>query len=275
MKVVYFGSDVFLSCFEYFLREHEVLELYTYHNDEDYFSEYMIVKMARERGIPVHYEAITHEEVIRLFTEEGCGLFFSAEYDRLVPVPDDLPTFRGINIHNSLLPQGRSYYPIEAAMERELECSGVTLHKLAPRLDRGDILIQHTVEILPAMDSIDVYLWCAAYAREMLEEIMEDLEGYWNRAMPQKEIIPYWKRPDITHLTLEHTMTRTAALDMFKKYNSMTQVLFEGEWFYVTGMHTGTAPLEADGRRLSPMVLLYRVIDGYLRLNIRTKEAKE
>lgn len=275
MKVVYFGSDVFLSCFEYFLQEHEVLELYTYHNDEDYFSEYTIVKMAREQRIPVHYEAITSQEVVRLFTEEGCGLLFSAEYDRLVPVPEDLPAFRGINIHNSLLPQGRSYYPIEAAMERGLGCTGVTMHKLAPRLDQGDILMQHEVEISPETDSIDVYLWCAAYARKMTEKIMDDLEGYWHRALPQKEKVPYWKRPDPPLLTLEHTMPRAAALDMFKKYNSMTQVMFEEEWFYVTGMQTGTAPFDEEGRRLSPVMLLYPVSDGYLRLNVRIKEAKE
>ncbi len=52
MKVVYFGSDVFLSCFEYFVEKHQVLALYTYHNDEDYFTEYAIVKRAGELGIP-------------------------------------------------------------------------------------------------------------------------------------------------------------------------------------------------------------------------------
>ena len=61
MKVVYFGSDVFLSCFEYFVEKHQVLALYTYHNDEDYFTEYAIVKRAGELGIPVHYEAISPE----------------------------------------------------------------------------------------------------------------------------------------------------------------------------------------------------------------------
>ena len=121
MKVVYFGSDVFLSCFEYFVEKHQVLALYTYHNDEDYFTEYAIVKRAGELGIPVHYEAISPEEIRRYFTEEGCELFFIAEYDRILTLPEELPAFRGINTHSSLLPQGRSYYPIEGAMERELE----------------------------------------------------------------------------------------------------------------------------------------------------------
>ncbi len=275
MKVVYFGTDVFLPCFEYFLQRHEVLALYTYHNEEDYFSEYSIVRLAGERGIPVHYEAITGQEVRRLFTEEGCGLLFSAEYDRLVPVLEELPAYRGINIHSSLLPQGRSYYPIEAAMERELARTGVTLHKLAARLDRGDILTQRSVELTPQTDSIDVYLRCAAHAREMTEELIEDLEGFWQRAVPQTEKLPYWKRPSDPLLTLEHTMTRAEAQVVFQKYNSMTQVLAEGEWFYVSGMNAGGAPLDRAVRRLSPTLLLYQVRDGHLRLNVRSKETNE
>lgn len=166
MKVVYFGSDVFLSCFEYFVEKHQVLALYTYHNDEDYFTEYAIVKRAGELGIPVHYEAISPEEIRRYFTEEGCELFFIAEYDRILTLPEDFPAFRGINTHSSLLPQGRSYYPIEGAMERELSCTGVTMHKVAQRLDSGDVLAQHTIDITADTDSIDVYLQSAAWARD-------------------------------------------------------------------------------------------------------------
>ena len=166
MKVVYFGSDVFLSCFEYFVEKHQVLALYTYHNDEDYFTEYAIVRRAGELGIPVHYEAISPEEIRRYFTEEGCELFFIAEYDRILTLPEELPAFRGINTHSSLLPQGRSYYPIEGAMERELSCTGVTMHKVAQRLDGGDVLAQHTIDITADTDSIDVYLQSAAWARD-------------------------------------------------------------------------------------------------------------
>ena len=138
MKIVYFGSDVFLPCFTYFLQQHQILALYTYHNDEDYFTEYAIVKLARERNIPVHYEAITPQEITRYFTEEGCELFFIAEYDRILTLPQELPSFRGVNTHSSLLPQGRSYYPIEGAMERSLARTGVTMHKVAQRLDGGE-----------------------------------------------------------------------------------------------------------------------------------------
>ena len=126
MKVVYFGSDVFLSCFEYFVEKHQVLALYTYHNDEDYFTEYAIVKRAEELGIPVHYEAISPEEIRRYFTEEGCELFFIAEYDRILTLPEELPAFRGINTHSSLLPllPHRGSHGAGAVMHRRDDAQG-------------------------------------------------------------------------------------------------------------------------------------------------------
>ena len=272
MKVVFFGSDVFYSCFEYFLREHQILALYTYHNEEDYFTEYAIVKKAKQLGIPVHYESITQEEITRYFTQEGCDLFFVAEYNRVLPIPENLPQFRGINTHSSLLPQGRSYYPIEAAMERGLTRSGVTMHKLAPRLDQGDILAQREVTITAGMDSIDIYLQCAAHAREMIEEIGEDLEKAWQASRPQKEKMLYWKRPEAFQLTLHHELNREAAQEVFRRYNSMTQVCLQGQWYYVTALSAGLNPLEEEARFLSPGSLLYRVRDGHLRLQIRPME---
>ena len=272
MKLVYFGSDVFLSCFEYFLREHQVLALYTYHNDEDYFTEYAIVQRARELGIPVLYESISPEEISRYFTEQGCELFFIAEYDRILTLPKGLPAFRGINIHSSLLPQGRSYYPIEAAMERSLTRGGVTLHKLAQQLDQGDILAQRAFEITDAMDSVDVYLRCAANAREMTEEVIGNLDACWAAAQPQREKLPYWRRPESELLTLRHDMSGREALAVFRRFNAMTQVELNGAWFYVTAITAGSAPLLADVRQLAPSRALYRVSDGHLRLHIHPTE---
>ena len=252
MKVVYFGSDVFLSCFEYFVEKHQVLALYTYHNDEDYFTEYAIVRRAGELGIPVHYEAISPEEIRRYFTEEGCELFFIAEYDRILTLPEELPAFRGINTHSSLLPQGRSYYPIEGAMERELSCTGVTMHKVAQRLDGGDVLAQHTIDITADTDSIDVYLQSAAWARATVEQLLEHFDDRWAAGRPQAEKHPYWKRPASELLTLHPEMSRAEALAIFRKYNSMTQVELGGAWFYVTAIGTGTAPPALRGAASVP-----------------------
>lgn len=275
MKVVYFGSDVFLSCFEYFLQKHEVLALYTYHNDEDYFTEYSIVEKAKKMEIPVHYESITPEEMIRYINECGCDLFFIAEYNRILTIPENVPEFRGINTHSSLLPQGRSYYPIEAAMERDITHTGVTMHKVTNQLDKGDILAQRSIEVTDEMDSIDIYLNCAAHAREMIEQIAENIDAYWESAQPQMEKQPYWKRPDETLLTLQHDMERKAARNVFRKYNTMTQVQVNGEWYHVTAFTDGVGPLNKEIRILSPERILYRVKDGHLRLHIHKMEVQK
>lgn len=55
-------------------------------------------------------------------------------------------------------------------MERELSCTGVTMHKVAQRLDGGDVLAQHTIDITADTDSIDVYLQSAAWARATVED---------------------------------------------------------------------------------------------------------
>lgn len=270
MKIVYFGSDVFLSCFEYIAQRHQVMALYTYHNDEDYFTEYAIVRKAGELGIPIHYEAVAPEDTERYF-REGCQLYFSAEYDRFIQIPQDLPAFRGVNIHSSHLPQGRSYYPIEAAMERDLRRTGVSLHKLVSHLDSGEVLAQREVEVTADMDSIDVYLRCAACAREMTEEVLEDFDGAWERAVPQTERLPYWKRPASEKLTLDHAMTRAEAGEVFRRYNALTQVELDGEWYFVTALLSGPAPLMEKERRLAPDRWLCQVSDGHLRLSVIPK----
>ena len=268
MNIVYFGSDVFLSCFEFLAEHHRVLALYTYHNEEDYFTEYAITRRAAERGIPIHYESISPEEIRRCFTQEGCDLFFIAEYDRILRLPEDLPAFRGINTHSSLLPQGCGYYPIESAMARGITRTGVTMHKVAPQVDSGQILAKRALEITPDMDSVDVYLRNAANARQMLEELLEDLEGAWQRAVPQREHPRRWKRPDPSLLTLRHDQTRAEASQVFRRANSMTQVQLEGRWYYVSALLTGPAPLERAACQIAADRWLYRAADGHLRLTV-------
>lgn len=269
MKLVYFGSDVFLSCFEYFLREHEILALYTYHNDEDYFSEYAIVEQAKCNGIPVHYEDITKERICQYFNDDGCELLFLAEYDRILPIPDELANFRGINTHSSLLPQGRSYYPIESAMALALARTGVTMHKITSKVDCGDILAQRTIPITDDMDSIDLYLLCAAQAREMLEPLMAQLDVLWSSSCAQETHQPYWYRPEQSARTILHHMTRQKAQELFRCYNAMTCLQVSNQWYYVTAMESGCAPIAEEVRFLEPTLLLYRVKDGHLRLHVR------
>ena len=159
-------------------------------------------------------------------------------------------------------------------MERGMTRTGVTMHKVAQRLDGGDVLAQHTIDIAAETDSIDVYLQSAAWARAMVEDLIAHLDDRWAVGRPQAEKQPYWKRPASELLTLHPEMSRAEALTIFRKYNSMTQVELDGAWFYVTAIGTGTAPLPCGVQQLSPTRVLYRVRDGHLRLHIHPMEVR-
>ena len=268
MDIIYFGTDVFYSCFDYLSKHHRIRELYTYHNDEDYFTEYEIVRRAKELGIPVHYEAVTPEQT-KAYFKDGVSVYFSAEYDRIIDIPEDLPEFRGINIHSSALPEGRGYYPIESAMERDLPRTGVTAHKLMQRFDSGDILAQRRFDITPDMDSVDVYLTSAANALDMTKEIFSDFESAWNAASVQSGRGSYWKRTAREKLTLTHDMDVREALEIFRRYNGMTEAFINGRKYFVRSAVKGQAFLPKKEIRISDDLYLYAVRDGHVRLTVK------
>lgn len=55
----------------------------------------------------------------------------------------------GLNIHSSLLPKNRGPNPIQWAIIHGERETGVTLHRLSPKFDQGDIIDQVKVEIRP------------------------------------------------------------------------------------------------------------------------------
>lgn len=271
MRIIYFGSDVFVDVFHYLLQNHEILALFTYRNEEDYFNENNIVRTAKQHGISTHYEQISETEIMRYIEQDGCQLFFVAEYSHKLPVPSH-PAFRGINLHSSVLPEGRSYYPIECAMERGLCYGGITAHKLSSELDRGDILAMRSFPLTALDDSVDAYLYSSQAARTMVAEIFSDFESCWKCGIPQIERLPYWKRPDDEVLTLRHNMTLAQARETYRKFNKMTMVELKGPLFYVDGFSTRNAVIDMWDMNVvfvRENRVFYGVTDGHLRLDIQ------
>lgn len=266
MKVVYLGTDAVLPCFSYLLREHEILALYICGNHDDYFREEVIRRMAETAGIPVHRETID-EEAERRYIREGCGLFVSADYGRKIPVLPEEEGFFGVNIHTSFLPEGRSYCPVECALERGEREIGVTVHKLSPEFDRGDILAQERIPIPEDCDSVDLYLKSASVARKLLESILRDFPAAWNGAEPQKSEGSYWRIQNFPAARLDHGMSVAEARRIYRIYNRMTRVKIGSDVYFITSLEPGAAQIEYDVLPLGE-VTLYRLRDGHLRLGL-------
>jgi methionyl-tRNA formyltransferase len=59
----------------------------------------------------------------------------------------NIPVYRSINVHASLLPRYRGASPIQAALEHGEKVTGVTIQFMSKELDRGDIILQKEIEI--------------------------------------------------------------------------------------------------------------------------------
>mgnify|MGYP002715333784 CR=1 FL=1 len=275
MNIVYFGTDVFLSTFQYLLKEHNILALYTYHNREDFFTEQNIVKLAHMHKIPVCYEKIIKKRIDYYFQYLKCDLFYLAEYCYKLPVPADLPDFKAVNVHSSLLPAGRSYYPIECAMKRKMSESGITIHKLSDQIDCGDILIQRTLPIQQSDDSIDIYLKCAAAAEDMTKELMTGFSDYWDHAARQKDNMPYWKRPPEKDMMITHGMSVSEAKEIYRCYNKMTKVSIHGQLYFLDSFMPGNMPIGNTDRDIIVVRdnrIIYGLRDGNIRIDIEAAE---
>ena len=86
----------------------------------------------------------------------------------------DLPRFGCLNVHTSLLPKYRGAAPIQWAILNGEAETGVTIMKIAPALDSGDILAQASTPIRPEDDSATLHDRLAQMGAELLVRTIPD-----------------------------------------------------------------------------------------------------
>lgn len=105
---------------------------------------------ALEHNLPVLTPATLDDAFISELGSYGCEYGIAVAYGKIMPqaVLDAFP--KGIlNVHYSLLPKYRGASPVEAALWNGDTATGVTVQRMALKLDAGDILAQQEVLIAP------------------------------------------------------------------------------------------------------------------------------
>lgn len=105
---------------------------------------------ALEHGLPVLTPTKLDEGFLSELSTYSCDYGVTVAYGKIVPqsVLDHFPLGM-LNVHYSLLPAYRGASPVEAALRNGDETTGVTIQKMAFKLDAGDILAQKKVGIEP------------------------------------------------------------------------------------------------------------------------------
>ena len=110
---------------------------------------------------PVKEEALKHgftvyqpvkvrdPEFLQILKELAPDIIVVAAFGQIIPKSIlELPEYGCINIHASLLPKLRGGAPIHRAIIEGHKETGVTIMKMVPKMDAGDIITQEKIEIL-------------------------------------------------------------------------------------------------------------------------------
>lgn len=121
------------------------------------------ISYAREQGldvlvfVPADYDdpQAVDARIVEALRERDVDYVAMAGYMRKVtPVLLDAYPNRVVNLHPALLPKHRGAHAIQDAFEAGDEVTGITIHFANEEYDKGPIIFQHEVPVLPD-DSIE------------------------------------------------------------------------------------------------------------------------
>ncbi|MGK0440487.1 MAG: methionyl-tRNA formyltransferase [Pseudohongiellaceae bacterium] len=180
MKIAYFGYNAFSSCLDLLISSgHEVIYIYTgensVHTDK-------VISLSTLNQIPLSFDKPDKKQMDGLVSA-GVDLFLSAEYPWRIPVPDELKY--AINIHPTMLPEGRGPTPIPLLLLAYPQHAGITLHKMTNNVDEGDILLQKTIMIddCDSFDTLSAKLYIEIPL--LLNKLLSNLNHYYKNGMRQ------------------------------------------------------------------------------------------
>ena len=97
-----------------------------------------------------------NEELIAALEAENPGVIFVVDFGQIIREP--FLSRLCLNIHPSLLPEYRGAAPIQRALLDGKKHTGVTVFRLAAKMDAGEILAQSEIDIAPSDNASDLYL---------------------------------------------------------------------------------------------------------------------
>lgn len=149
--------------------------------------------IAEEYQIPVLTPEKIDDEFIEEFKKYECNISIVVAYGKIIPEKlINLPEFGTYNIHYSLLPRWRGATPVESAILADDKETGVTIQKMAYKLDSGDIVSVKKTPIREHENILDLRERLIHLGSELLiETIPNIISGNINK-IPQEE-------NDVTH----------------------------------------------------------------------------
>ena len=202
MKIAYCGYDFFSACLSELLNANKnVYRLFTVPNRGATNGNQYMMEIAKQFDVPVSEERVTDDTIMQL-EDEGCELLISAAYNYKIPSLDST-NIKGVNLHPTLLPQGRGEWPLPWVILTEQSTTGITIHKLTQEYDAGDILLQKSFSVDQDETLESLSAKSQMHAKRCMLEVVEDFERLWESAQPQKGNVSHWGKPTREQRTID------------------------------------------------------------------------
>lgn len=224
MKFIYCGFDFFDLCLSECLSQgHELIGAFTQKVDGVYNTCTKIQALCSSQGVHYQERKITAMDIID-FQKLGCELLITAAFQYRIP-SDALNEagIMGLNIHPSLLPDGRGPWPLPWLILKGLPQGGVTLHKLQQSFDSGEILLQQPFAIENTDNLETLSFKSRVIAAVLMREFLREPNRYWGKSKIQGGG-SYWPMPSEAERSLdwnmpvEHILRIVRAFGKFESY---------------------------------------------------------
>jgi methionyl-tRNA formyltransferase len=182
LRIAYAGHDFFAPCLRAILEYPGVdVVLCLTHPAAD--NNRYIRQLAGVANIPT-IEGRLSDPSIELLNVARIDLLVSAAYFYKIPI-DKLNVAYAVNVHPSLLPDGRGPNPLPYYVDEHPESCGVSIHELTPAMDRGPLLIQEQIGVREGESVDELYLKIVAVAPRLLLTLIRNIESLFMRKRAQ------------------------------------------------------------------------------------------
>ena len=144
--------------------------------------------IAEEKGIKVlQPEKISNDEnVLSELKELNPDIIITAAYGQLVPETIlEIPKYKCINVHGSLLPKLRGGAPIQYSILEDHEKTGITIMYMVKKLDAGDMISKVEVDILDSDNYESLHDKLSIAGRDLLKETLPNI--FTGNIAPEKQ----------------------------------------------------------------------------------------
>ena len=144
--------------------------------------------LAEEKGIRVlQPEKISgDEDVLAELKELNPDIIITAAYGQLVPESIlEIPKYKCINVHGSLLPKLRGGAPIQYSILEDHGKTGITIIYMVKKLDAGDMISKVEVDILDSDNYESLHDKLSIAGRDLLKETLPNI--FTENISPEKQ----------------------------------------------------------------------------------------